>query len=55
MVRVAVEALHQQDMDQLELGLSRLYQADPAVEVRQGSGSDAVRCDASNGNIDETS
>lgn len=34
MVRVAVEALHQQDMDKLELGLSRLYQADPAVEVR---------------------
>lgn len=34
MVRVAVEAVHQQDMDQLELGLSRLYQADPAVEVR---------------------
>lgn len=33
MVRVAVEALHQQDMDKLELGLSRLYQADPAVEV----------------------
>lgn len=34
MVRVAVEALHQQDMDKLELGLSRLYQADPAVEAR---------------------
>lgn len=33
MVRVAVEALHQQDMDKLELGLSRLYQADPAIEV----------------------
>lgn len=33
MVRVAVEAVHQQDMDKLELGLSRLYQADPAVEV----------------------
>lgn len=33
MVRVAVEVLQQQDMDKLELGLSRLYQADPAVEV----------------------
>lgn len=33
MVRVAVEALHQRDMDKLELGLSRLYQADPAIEV----------------------
>ncbi|CAN0350606.1 unnamed protein product, partial [Discosporangium mesarthrocarpum] len=33
MVRVAVEALHQRDMAKLELGLSRLYQADPAVEV----------------------
>lgn len=34
MVRVAVEVLQQQDMDKLELGLSRLYQADPAVEVK---------------------
>lgn len=37
MVRVAVEALHQQDMDKLELGLSRLYQADPAIEVQTHS------------------
>eukprot|EP00953_Heterococcus_sp_UTEX-ZZ885_P037920 19465-Heterococcus_DN1.PRE.1 len=33
MVRVAVEALQQKDMQALELGLSKLYQADPAVEV----------------------
>eukprot|EP00752_Nemacystus_decipiens_P007824 g6989.t1 len=44
MVRVAVEALHQQDMDKLELGLSRLYQADPAVEVSVTTRGEHVVC-----------
>lgn len=33
MVRVAVEAVQHSDMDALERGLAKLYQADPAVEV----------------------
>ncbi|CAM9979212.1 unnamed protein product, partial [Hapterophycus canaliculatus] len=44
MVRVAVEALHQRDMDKLELGLSRLYQADPAVEVSVTTRGEHVVC-----------
>ncbi|CAB1115634.1 unnamed protein product [Ectocarpus sp. CCAP 1310/34] len=44
MVRVAVEALHQQDMDKLELGLSRLYQADPAVEVSVTTRGEHIVC-----------
>lgn len=32
-VRVAVEAVRQSDLDALERGLAKLYQADPAVEI----------------------
>lgn len=32
-VRVAVEAVRQGDLDALERGLAKLYQADPAVEI----------------------
>ncbi len=32
-VRVAVEVVRQGDLDALERGLAKLYQADPAVEI----------------------